>query len=78
MKYITDEALKTAFATMMNKLVFGQQAVLRPLMKNLRGITDEARLLKIEELEEKIERNIGQRQVLTRMMAGGYLEPALF
>ena len=36
-KYITDDALKLAFVTMMNKLVFGQQTVLRPLLQSLRG-----------------------------------------
>lgn len=78
MKYITDAALKYAFVTMMNKLVFGQQAVLRPLLHSLRGLDDKGRLLKIEELESKIEGNMEQRQVLTNLMAGGYLEPALF
>lgn len=78
MKYITDAALKYAFVSMMNKLVFGQQAVLRPLLHSLRRLDDKGRLLKIEELESKIEGNMEQRQVLTNLMAGGYLEPALF
>lgn len=78
MKYVTDDALKRAFVTMMNKLVFGHQIVLRPLLQSLRGMNDKAQLLKIQELEEQIEKNIEQRQVLTSLMAGGYLEPALF
>ncbi len=35
-------------------------------------------LLKIEELETAIEKNREQKQVLTNLMASGYLEPALF
>ena len=77
-KYITDDALKLAFVTMMNKLVFGQQTVLRPLLQSLRGLNDQSRLLKIEELETAIEKNRDQKQVLTNLMASGYLEPALF
>ena len=77
-KYITDDALKLAFVTMMNKLVFGHQMVLRPLLQSLRGLNDQARLLKIEELETAIEKNREQKQVLTNLMASGYLEPALF
>ena len=77
-KYITDDALKLAFVTMMNKLVFGQQMVLRPLLQSLRGLNDQSRLLKIEELETAIEKNREQKQVLTNLMASGYLEPALF
>ena len=77
-KYITDDALKLAFVTMMNKLVFGHQMVLRPLLQSLRGLNDQSRLLKIEELETAIEKNRDQKQVLTNLMASGYLEPALF
>ena len=77
-KYITNDALKLAFVTMMNKLVFGQQMVLRPLLQSLRGLNDQSRLLTIEELETAIEKNREQKQVLTNLMASGYLEPALF
>ena len=78
MKYVTDDALKRAFVTMMNKLVFGHQIVLRPLLQSLRGMNEKAQLLKMQELEAQIEKNMEQRQVLTSLMAGGYLEPALF
>lgn len=78
MKYITDDALKRAFVTMMNKLVFGHQIVLRPLLQSLRGMNDRFQLLKMQDLELQIEKNMEQRQVLTSLMAGGYLEPVLF
>lgn len=78
MKYITDDALKRAFVTMMNKLVFGHQIVLRPLLQSLRGMNDKSQLLKMQDLELQIEKNMERRQVLTSLMAGGYLEPALF
>lgn len=78
MKYITDDVLKRAFVTMMNKLVFGHQIVLRPLLQSLRGMNDKSQLLKMQDLESQIEKNMEQRQVLTSLMAGGYLEPALF
>lgn len=55
-----------------------QQTVLRPLLQSLRGLNDQSRLLKIEELETAIEKNRDQKQVLTNLMASGYLEPALF
>lgn len=78
MKYVTDAALKRAFVTMMNKLFFGYQKVLSPLLYSLRGLNDKTHLLKIQELEMRIEKNMEQWQVLTNLMAGGYLEPALF
>ena len=78
MKYVTDDALKRAFVTIVNKLVFGYQIVLRPLLQSLRGLNDKVQLLKVQELEAQIEKNVDQRQVLTSLMAGGYREPALF
>lgn len=78
MKYILDDAVKASFITMMNKLLFAQQIVLKPLLNNLKGLNDKDKLLKIGELETRLEKNIEQRQVLTSLMASGYLEPALF
>lgn len=78
MKYVTDDALKRAFGTMINKLIFGHQTILRPLLYSLWGVNNKERLFRIEELETQIEKNMEQRQVLTKLMTGGYLEPALF
>lgn len=78
MKYITDDCIKVAFLTMMNKLIFAHQMVLRPLLRSLQGLDDKDRLLQIQEYESKLEKNMEQRQVLTSLMASGLLEPALF
>lgn len=78
MKYITDDGVKTAFLTMMNKLIFAHQMVLKPLLHSLQGYDDKDRLLQIQEYESKLEKNMEQRQVLTSLMASGLLEPALF
>lgn len=78
MKYITDDGIKTAFLTMINKLIFAHQMVLKPLLRNLQGLDDKDRLLQIQEHETKLEKNMEQRQVITSLMASGLLEPALF
>lgn len=78
MKYITDDGIKTAFLTMMNKLIFAHQMILKPLLHSLQGFDDKDRLLQIQEYETKLEKNMEKRQVLTSLMAGGLLEPALF
>lgn len=78
MKYITDDSIKTAFLTMMNKLVFAHKMVLKPLLHNLQGYNDKEHLLQIQEYEIKLEKNIEQRQVLASLMSSGLLEPALF
>ena len=78
MQFIRDDDIKTAFVTMMNKLIFGQKFILRPLVQGLRNQNNAASFRRIEELETKIESNMEQSQVLTGLMAKGYLEPALF
>lgn len=78
MKYITDDGIKAAFLTMMNKLIFARQSVLKPLLHSLQGFDDKDRLLQIQEYETRLEKNMEQRQVLTSLMASGLLEPALF
>lgn len=78
MKYITDDGIKAAFLTMMNKLIFAHQIVLKPLLHSLQGLDDKERLLQIQDYENRLEKNMEQRQVLTSLMASGLLEPALF
>ena len=77
-KYIPDSALEVAFVTMMNKLIFGHQTVLRPLLVSLRGINSDSSLKSIGELDKKLEDNTEQRKVLVGLLTKGYLEPAVY
>lgn len=78
MKYITDDALKEAFLTMMNKLVFSHKVVLQPLLNDLINTSDTERLRQIGEIENQMEKNAEQKQVLTDLMTSVKLSPALF
>ncbi|MBP2028680.1 DNA invertase Pin-like site-specific DNA recombinase [Acetoanaerobium pronyense] len=78
MQFIRDEDIKMAFVTVMNKLIFGQKFILRPLIQGLRNQNNTDNFLKIKELEVKIENNIEQSQTLTALMTKGYLEPSLY
>lgn len=55
MQFIRDEDIKTAFVTMMNKLIYGQKFILRPLLNGLRNQNNVASFRRIEELETKID-----------------------
>ena len=78
MEYITDDMVKKAFVIMMNKLIFGHQIILKPLLKSLQSMNDNDKSSEIQEIESRIEKNTEQRQVLTSLMASKYLEPVLF
>lgn len=78
MLYISDDGIKLAFLTMMNKLIYGHRAVLKPLLRTLRGMDDKDRLLRIQKLEICIEGNTDRKQILTNLMVTGVLEPTVF
>lgn len=78
MKYITDEAIKAAFVTMMAKLEATQKQLLRPFMQALGKTNDKERLLKLSDLDAHIEKNNEQHQILLTLMTSGVLEPAVF
>lgn len=78
LKYIPEPDFEYGFVTMMNKLIFGHQAVLRPLLMGLRGINSEDSVARLHDLDKKLEENAEQRKVLVGLMTKGYLEPAVF
>lgn len=78
MLFIREEDVEFAFVTMMNKLIFGRKFILKPLLDGLRGMSKSDSLLRIKELEKLIEKNAEQKEMLVKLMAKGYLEPALF
>ena len=78
MKYIPEPDFEYAFVTMMNKLIYGHQTVLKPLLMGLRGINSEDSVAKLHDLEKKLEENAEQRKVLVGLMTKDYLEPAVF
>ena len=78
MKYIPESDIEYAFVTMMNKLIFGHQTILRPLLVSLRGINSDDSRIRIQEFDRKLEENTEQRQVLVGLMTKGYLEPAVY
>ena len=54
MKYITDDALKVAFITMMNKLIFACKKMLTPMFRNLQGYYDKEYLSQMKKAEHLI------------------------
>ena len=78
MKFIRDDDIKLAFVTMMNKLVFGHKLILKPYLLTLRSSSTDSSIQRIQQLRLLIEQNTGQQETLTRLMANGYIDMALF
>lgn len=78
MQFIRDEEVKLAFITMINKLIFGRELMLKPLLEGLRIMSKSDNIHKLEALEKQIGDNASQEELLVKLMAKGYLEPALY
>lgn len=78
MKFIREESLESAFTLMMNKLIFGRKFILNPLLEGVKNMSKSDSLSRIKELEKLMEKNMEQKEMLIKLMAKGYLEPALY
>lgn len=78
MKFIKDDAIKAAFTTMMNKLIFSHQVLLKPLLKSAERFDQERIAEELQAVESQIEKLKERKQTLTNLAANGILEPQLY
>lgn len=78
MKYVRDDEIKTAFITMLNKLIYGYRLILTPYLKVLENSSGDEAIHRIQHLEQLIAQNSEQREALTKLMAQGYIDQILY
>lgn len=78
MKYIRDDDMKRVFLTMMNKLCFGNDLVLKPLLIAITTDNSKKNIHSVEEIEKEIAANEEQRKQLNTLLTRGYLERPVF
>ena len=78
MKFIHDDALKAAFVTMINKLIFARKLILKPYVQALRKGNNDDSLHRIQELQTLLMENSQQKERLTGFMAQGYIDQILY
>lgn len=78
MKFVKDDAIKAAFVTMINKLIFSQQVLLKPLLKSTERFVQEKIADELQAVESEIEKLKERKQTLTNLAANGILEPELY
>jgi site-specific DNA recombinase len=78
MIYISEDKINQVFVTMINKLIFGHKFVLKPLLQSIKAANYAGNLVKVQDIESKMEENAERVKVLISLMTRGYLEPALF
>jgi len=76
--YLRDDVLKQAFVTLINKLIYGREVLLKPLLEELK--TDPT--LKVQKAiaayQVKLLQNTEQRDTLTKLMTDGFIGQQLF
>lgn len=78
MKSIREDKVKAAFTTMMNKLTFGRDKVLRPYSAGLEDIGKAEYLEELNALEDGMEENLQKRQQIKTLFSKGFIDPAVF
>lgn len=78
MKYIHDDAVRAAFVTMMNKLIFARKLMLRPLCEALRIAGSDENLQRILHLKEELQHNAERKDELRKLRARGIIDSILY
>lgn len=78
MKYITDDAIKNVFLTMMNKLVFGYDFILKPLHTAIIQVNIEKSGQRLKELDALMKDNVEQRKTTAGLLSKGYIDRAIY
>lgn len=78
MKYVDLEDVEIAFATMMNRLVFGKNKVLRPFLKALQESNQTEALVRLKALKEELETLSEKKNTIKGLFSQGIIEPAVY
>lgn len=78
MKFIRETEIEHAFVTMINKLVYGNDVLLRPLFNSVKEIGMTNGEARINELNKLISDNSEQRRILGDLFAKNYLDQAVY
>ena len=78
MKALRESVIEDAFTTMMNKLIFARDQILKNLLDGIRRQNHASNLGRINEIEKSLDDMRDRKNTLTTIMAKGYLEPASY
>lgn len=75
---IREDKLKIAFATMMNKLTFGREKILRPYVIGVEKLEKSRYLDKLNSLNDAMDENLEKRQQIVMLFSKGFLDPSVY
>lgn len=78
MLFVKDDALKLAFTTMMNKLIFSHRLILKPYLEALKKTSTDDSLHRIQQIQTLLAQNTEKREMLTKLLTQGIIDPVLY
>lgn len=78
MKFIKDAAIKAAFVTMLNKLIFGYKLILLPYLEALKLSDTDANLQQILDLKSELQKNVDKKHDLRKLRVNGFLDSVMY
>ena len=78
MKFIKDKDIKLAFVTLVNKLIFGKDRILMPLLETLKRVDSKEEVEKINKIEESLEKIKQRKEVLNKLITSGVLDASIY
>ena len=78
MLFIKDEAIKAAFVTMLNKLIFGYKFILMLYLEALKLSDTDTSLQNILDLKAELQKNVDRKQELRKLRVVGFLDSAMY
>lgn len=78
MLFVKDEALKQAFTTMVNKLIFSHRQILKPYLEAIKKTSADDSLHRIQQIQTLLAQNTEKRETLTKLMTQGIIDPVLY
>lgn len=78
MLFVKDEALKLAFITMMNKLIFSHRLILKPYLEAIKNVSTDNSLRRIQQIQTLLAQNTEKHETLTKLMTQGIIDPVLY
>ena len=78
MLFVKDEALKQAFTTMVNKLIFSHRQILKPYLEAIKKTSADDSLHRIQQIQTLLAQNTEKRETLTKLLTQGIIDPVLY
>lgn len=78
MKTVREEAIKAAFVTMLNKLVFARKQLLAVYAEELKKVGREPFYDRLNELDAALEENTRQKTRIQQYFTKGFIDPVVF